>query len=62
MDKCKNCGHDIVVYRHPLGYRPLVFHLENNEPYRTCGYPIKEDESGRTPCRCSNPQMIQVNK
>ncbi len=49
-DKCANCGHDIMVYHHPLGSAPLIFHNNGGIFNRVCD------------CGCEKPVIDNKNK
>ena len=48
--KCVNCGHDVMVYHHPLSSGSLIFHDNGGIFSRTC--------SG---CKCKDPNAAETN-
>ncbi len=48
-NRCVNCGHDVMVYHHPLG-SSLIFHDDNGVFSRMCT------------CGCKNPKKRDNEK
>lgn len=49
-NKCVDCGHDIMVYHHPMSSGLLIFH-DNNGVF-----------SGTCTCGCKNPKKRDNGK
>lgn len=43
-NKCANCGHDVMIYRHQFGSSELMFHNNSGVFAKTCA------------CGCKNPK------
>lgn len=43
--RCANCGHDVVIYHHPLGSGGLAFHNNGGVLALACA------------CGCKNPEI-----